>query len=58
VTIPTAPRTVVIWIRMIKYSEVVHDNVSKLEAYVQEMSSGDSVSGNVNIQKLQDGVWK
>ena len=42
---------------MIKYSEVVRDNVSKLEAYVQEMSSGDSVSGNVNIQKLQDGVW-
>ena len=43
---------------MIKNSEVVRDNVSKLEAYVQEMSSRDSVSGNVNIQKLQDGVWK
>ena len=42
----------------IKYSEVVHENVHKLEAYVEEMASGDTVSGTVNIQKVQDDVLK
>ena len=42
----------------IKYSEVVRENVRKLEAYVEEMASGDTVSGAVNIQKVQDDVLK
>ena len=42
----------------IKYSEVVHKNVHKLEAYVKEMASGDTVSGAVNIQKVQDDILK
>ena len=37
----------------IKYSEVVHENIHKLEAYVKEMASGNTVSGAVNIQKVQ-----
>jgi fatty acid synthase subunit alpha len=40
------------------YSEVVRENVRKLEAYVEEMASGDTVSGTVNIQKVQDDVLK
>jgi fatty acid synthase subunit alpha, fungi type len=40
------------------YTEVVRENVRKLEAYVEEMASGDSVSGTVNIQKVQDDVLK
>jgi len=40
------------------YSEVVRENVRKLEAYVEEMASGDSISGSVNIQKVQDDVLK
>ena len=40
------------------YSEVVRENVRKLEAYVEEMASGDTVSGSVNIQKVQDDVSK
>ena len=42
----------------IKYSEVVRENVRKLEAYVEEMASGDTVLGAVNIQKVQDDVLK
>jgi fatty acid synthase subunit beta len=42
----------------IVYSEVVRENVRKLEAYVEEMASGDTVSGAVNIQKVQDDVLK
>ena len=42
----------------IKYSEVVREKVRKLEAYVEEMTGGDSVSGTVNIQKVQDDVLK
>ena len=41
-----------------EYSEVVHENVRKLEAYVEEMASGDAVSGAVNTQKVQDDVLK
>jgi fatty acid synthase subunit beta len=44
--------------RRIKYSEVVHENVRKLEVYVEEMASGDTVSGSINIQKVQDDVLK
>jgi fatty acid synthase subunit beta len=39
-------------------SEVVHENVRKLEVYVEEMASGDTVSGSINIQKVQDDVLK
>ena len=44
----------------IKYSEVVRENVRKLEVYVEELpvASGDTVSGAVNIQKVQDDVLK
>jgi fatty acid synthase subunit alpha len=52
VTFPTAPRTVVTDKGEIHYSEVVRENVRKLEAYVQEMATGDSVSGNVNIREI------
>lgn len=37
---------------------MVREKVRKLEAYVEEMASGDNVSGNVNIQKVQDDVSK
>ena len=39
-------------------NEVVRENVRKLEAYVEEMASGDTVSGAVNIQNVQDDVLK
>ncbi|KAF8969171.1 fatty acid synthase [Flammula alnicola] len=58
VTFPTAPHTEVTEKGEIKYSEVVRENVRKLEAYVEEMASGDTVSGAVNIQKVQDDVLK
>ena len=58
VTFPTAPHTEVTEKGEIKYSEVVRENVRKLEAYVEEMASGDTVSGTVNIQKVQDDVLK
>ena len=37
----------------IKYSKVVRENVRKLEAYVEEMASGDTVSGAVDGFLLQ-----
>lgn len=40
------------------YSEVVRENVRKLEAYVEEMASADTVTGSVNIEKVQDDVVK
>ncbi len=40
------------------YSEVNRENVRKLEAYVEEMTSADQISGSVNIQKIQDDVVK
>ncbi|KAK0450204.1 fatty acid synthase [Armillaria borealis] len=58
VTFPTAPHTEVNSKGDIVYSEVVRENVRKLEAYVEEMASGDTVSGAVNIQKVQDDVLK
>jgi len=58
VTFPTAPRTEVSAKGDIVYSEVVRENVRKLEAYVEEMASGDTISGNINIQKVQDDVLK
>ena len=57
VTFPT-PHTEVTEKGEIKYSEVVRENVRKLEAYVKEMASRDTVSGAVNIQKVQDDVLK
>ncbi|KAJ6624064.1 fatty acid synthase [Mycena sp. CBHHK59/15] len=58
VTFPTAPHTEVTSKGDIVYSEVVRENVRKLEAYVEEMASGDTVSGAVNINKVQDDVLK
>jgi fatty acid synthase subunit alpha, fungi type len=58
VTFPTAPRTVVTEKGEIVYSEVVRENVRKLEAYVEEMASGDTVSGSINIQKVQEDVLR
>lgn len=58
VTFPTAPHTEVTDKGDIVYSEVVRENVRKLEAYVEEMASGDTVSTPVNIQKVQDDVLK
>src|SRR5215471_6280415 len=54
VTFPTAPRTEVTANGDIVYSEVVRENVRKLEAYVEEMASGDTILGAINIQKVQD----
>jgi Fatty acid synthase type I helical domain len=42
----------------IVYSEVVRENVRKLEGYVEEMASGNTISGSVNIQKVQDDMLK
>ncbi|KAF7965824.1 hypothetical protein HWV62_41719, partial [Athelia sp. TMB] len=58
VTFPTAPKTEVTSKGDIIYSEVVREGVRKLEAYVEEMASGDTISGAVNIQKVQDDVLK
>ncbi|EIN09976.1 fatty acid synthase [Punctularia strigosozonata HHB-11173 SS5] len=58
VTFPTAPRTEVTEKGDIVYSEVNRENVRKLEAYVEEMSSGDAVHGNVNINKVHEDVLK
>ena len=37
----------------IVYSEVVRENVWKLEAYVEQMASGDTIPSNINIQKVR-----
>jgi fatty acid synthase subunit alpha len=58
VTFPTAPHTKVTAKGDIVYAEVVRENLRKLEAYVEEMASGDTVSGSVNIQKVHDDVLK
>lgn len=58
VTFPTAPHTEVTAKGDIVYSEVVRENVRKLEAYVEEMASGDTISAPTNMQKIQDDVLK
>lgn len=58
VTFPTAPCTQITEKGDIVYSEVVRENVRKLEAYVEEMASGDTIPGNINIEKVQDDVQK
>ncbi|EAU85370.1 fatty acid synthetase alpha subunit [Coprinopsis cinerea okayama7 len=58
VTFPTAPHTEVTAKGDIVYSEVVRENVRKLEAYVEEMATADNVPGTVNINKVQDDVQK
>ena len=57
-TFPTAPHTEVTERGEIKYTEVVRENVRKLEAYVAEMASGDTIPGSFNMQKIQDDVLK
>ncbi|CUA75193.1 fatty acid synthase subunit beta, fungi type [Rhizoctonia solani] len=58
VTFPTAPKTEVNKKGDIIYSEVVREGIRKLEAYVEEMASGDNIPGNVNIHKVHDDVIK
>ncbi|KAH8100945.1 fatty acid synthase [Cristinia sonorae] len=58
VTFPTAPHTEVTDKGEIKYTEVVRENVRKLEAYVEEMASGDTISAPTNMQKIQEDVLK
>ncbi|THH15787.1 hypothetical protein EW146_g4747 [Bondarzewia mesenterica] len=58
VTFPTAPHTEVNAKGDIVYSEIVRENVRKLEAYVEEMATTNNISGSVNIQKIQDDVLK
>ncbi|GBE85483.1 hypothetical protein SCP_0706700 [Sparassis crispa] len=58
VTFPTAPHTEVTAKGDIVYSEVVRENVRKLEAYIEEVASGDTISALMNIQKIQDDVLK
>ncbi|KAK7463431.1 fatty acid synthase alpha subunit Lsd1 [Stygiomarasmius scandens] len=58
VTFPTAPHTEVTSKGDIVYTEVIRENVRKLEAYVEEMASSEPVSGQVNIEKVQDDVLK
>ena len=42
----------------IVYLEVVRENVRKLEAYVKEMASSNTISDDTNIQKVQDDILK
>ena len=53
VMFPMAPHTEVTAKGDIIYLEVVRENVRKLEAYVEEMASGDTIPGNINIQKVR-----
>jgi fatty acid synthase subunit alpha, fungi type len=56
VLVPTAPKMEVTTKGDIVYSEVVHENVHKLEAYyVEEMASGNTISGSVDIQNSNFG---
>ncbi|KAH7106327.1 fatty acid synthase [Auriculariales sp. MPI-PUGE-AT-0066] len=57
VTFPTAPKTEVTARGDIVYSEVNREGVRKLEAYVDEMASGDT-SPNVNLQKVHEDVLR
>ena len=50
-TFPTAPKTEVTANGDI-YSEVICGNVHKLQAYIEEIASGDSISGTFDIQKV------
>lgn len=49
VTFPTAPHTEVTAKGDIVYSEVVRENVRKLEAYVKEMAQGGKISPSQNV---------
>jgi fatty acid synthase subunit alpha len=52
VTFPTAPHIKVTAKGDIICSEVVCENVHKLEPYIEEMASSDTVSETLNIQKV------
>ena len=60
VTFPTAPHTEVTKKGEIVYSEVVRENVRLLEAYVEEMASGNGAAGpiSINTRKVQDDALK
>ena len=53
VMFPMVPHTEVTAKGDIVYLEVVCENVWKLEAYVEEMASGDTIPSNINIQKVR-----
>ena len=53
VKFPAAPHTEVAEKGGIVYSEVVHENVRKLEAYVEEMASGDTIYGPTNARRFE-----
>ncbi|KAF9518450.1 hypothetical protein BS47DRAFT_1420879 [Hydnum rufescens UP504] len=57
-TFPTAPCMEVTPAGNIIYMEVVHKNVRKLEAYVEEVAMGGATPHAVNIQKVQDDILK
>ena len=57
-TFPTAPKMEATPKGDIVYLEVVCENVHKLKAYVKEMASGNTISDDTNIQKVQDDVLK
>ena len=52
-TFPTAPKTEVSPKGDVVYTEVVRENVRKLEAYVEEMATGDAIP-DVDIQKVEE----
>ena len=49
VTFPMAPHTEVSAKGDIIYLEVVRENVQKLEAYIEEMASGDTKIGRAHV---------
>ena len=56
VTFPTISYTDVRRKSKIKRPEIVRENIRKLYAYVEEIASGDDVSGALSIQKVRDDV--
>jgi fatty acid synthase subunit alpha, fungi type/fatty acid synthase subunit beta, fungi type len=58
VIFPTTPHLEVTPVGDIIYTEVVCENVHKLEACVKEMVMGGAMPSVVNIQKVQDDILK
>lgn len=53
---PTAPHTEVTAKGDIIYTEIIRQNVRKLESYVKEMASGGEVEPFVNLDKVQSDI--
>ena len=58
VALPTAPHTEITAKGDIVYTEVLRQNVRKLESYVKEMASGGEVEPAVNLDKVQNDIDK